>query len=39
MNNFVYLENIFDLLIAQLRFTSSKAPIEALEKGVKFVQS
>ena len=26
-------------IISQLRFTCSKAPIEALEKGVKFVQN
>ena len=39
INNFLHLENIFDLLISQLIFTSSKSPIEAQEKGVKFVQS
>ena len=38
-NNFLYLENIFDLLISQLTFTCSNSPIETLEKGVKYVQN
>ena len=39
INNFLHSENIFDLLISQLTFAFSKSPIEAQEKGDKFVQS